>query len=238
MPLGSGSNLISKILSPALRLWLRSQVEQAEGLEIAIQGHDRQILKGYVPGVSLRTEQAIYQGLRLGQVLLKGENIRVNIGQVIKGKPLQLLEPIRVSGEVRLAASDLQASLASEILANALTDLLIILLDGQGQDNPSAYLAHYQLQWQAIALDHQSFSLQGCFQALDPTAIPLKLTANLNLADAKTLQLQQIQLQGLPNLELPDIPDLTVDLGDDVELESLALTADELSCLGHLLIRP
>ena len=83
----SPSNLISKILSPALRLWLRSQVEQAEELEIQIQGQDRQILRGYVPEVSLQTRRAIYQGLRLGQVLLQGENIHINIGQVVKGKP-------------------------------------------------------------------------------------------------------------------------------------------------------
>ncbi|MGL5034289.1 MAG: LmeA family phospholipid-binding protein, partial [Microcystaceae cyanobacterium] len=131
MPLTS-SNLISKILSPALGLWLRSQVEQIEKLDINIEGKDGQILRGYVPQVSLKSYRAIYQGLQLGKVLVKGENIRINIGQVIKGKPFQLLEPIQVSGELQLAQTDLEASLNSEILTNAFTELLIALLELKG----------------------------------------------------------------------------------------------------------
>ncbi|MEB3160731.1 MAG: DUF2993 domain-containing protein, partial [Synechocystis sp.] len=151
------SNLIGKILAPALQLWLRSQVDGVETLDIAIDGKDRQILRGYVPRVALTSHQAIYQGLQLGRVLLKGENIRINIGQVIKGKPLQLLEPIRVSGEVQISQSHLQASLTSDLLANAFTELLIALLEQQGIADPQAVLAPYQFQWQAIALAHQSF---------------------------------------------------------------------------------
>jgi hypothetical protein len=41
---------------------------------------------GYIPGVFLAVGKAIYQGLHLGKAQLRGENIRLNIGQVLQGK--------------------------------------------------------------------------------------------------------------------------------------------------------
>jgi hypothetical protein len=230
-----GSSLISKILSPALRLWLRSQVQGVESLEVDIQGQDRQILKGYVPRVSLSAEQAVYQGLRLGRALLRGENIRINIGQVIKGKPLQLLELIQVAGEVRLSEEDLQASLASELFQNALGELLTALLEQKGLANGADASRRYRVHWQNLTLGEETFSLEGALSAGEQTPQPLFLRARLSLVDAKTLRLAQVELQGCLDFALED---LTVDLGEDAEIEALALTAQELSCLGRLLIRP
>ncbi|MEB3309711.1 MAG: DUF2993 domain-containing protein [Snowella sp.] len=238
MPLNQPSKLISKILSPALRLWLRSQVEQAEQLDIHIEGQDRQLLRGHVPQVFLSSQRAIYQGLQLGKVLLKGENIRINMGQIIKGKPLQLLEPIRVSGEVQLAESDLQASLASEILTNAFTELLIALLELKGIDNPPERLAPYRIGWNAIALHSQSFTLVGTLTEPDKPIISLKIKAKLTLINPQTLHLKDIEIHGLGELTQEGKDDFQVDLGTDVEIESLQLNNGELSCLGRLLIRP
>ncbi len=60
-------------MPPAVRLFLRTQVEQIEDLEMQLQGHDRQILRGYIPGVFLAVGKAIYQGLHLGKAQLRGE---------------------------------------------------------------------------------------------------------------------------------------------------------------------
>jgi len=238
MTLNQPSKLISKILSPALRLWLRSQVEQAEQLEIEIEGGDGQLLRGHVPQVLLSSKQAIYQGLQLGRVLLRGENIRVNIGQIIKGKPLQLLEPIQVSGEVQLAETDLQASLSSAILTNAFTDLLIALLELKGVENPIDFLAPYKICWKAIALETNAFVLTGILLEQNAQTIPLKIRAELTLRNAQTLHLQEIEIIGLPALTDNHANNFQVDLGTDVEIESLQLNPGELSCLGRLLIRP
>lgn len=231
------SNLISKILTPALRLWLRSQVEQAEELDIEIQGKDGQILRGYLPGVALRSHRAIYQGLQLGKVLLKGENIRINIGQVIKGKPLQLLEPIRVSGEVQLTETDLQTSLGSDILTNAFTELLIALLEHQGVADPVVLLEPYHIQWQAIALQSSGFVLTGSLSKNQEINV-LKIRADLALINPQTLHLQDIELLGLPVTLPQDITHFQVNLGTDVTIESLQLDQGELACVGQLLIRP
>ena len=232
------SKLISKILSPALKLWLRSQVEHAEQLDIQIEGQDRQLLRGHVPQVYLTSQRAIYQGLQLGKVLLKGENIRVNIGQIIKGKPLQLLEPIQVSGEVQLAETDLQASLTSEILANAFTELLVALLELKGVTDPTDFLVPYQIHWNAIALYPDAFGLKGTLSEKNDKNIPLEIRAKLTLLNPQTLHLQEIEITGLPGLAENETNNFSVDLGTDVEIESLKLSQGELFCLGRLLIRP
>lgn len=232
------SSLISKVLTPALRLWLRSQVETVASLDLEIEGKDRQILRGYVPKVALTSEEPIYRGLRLGQVLLRGENIRVNIGQVIKGKPLQLLEPIRVSGEVKLSQDHLQASLTSELLASAFREMLVALLAEQGVADPTEQLAPYQFHWQTIALVEQGFSLQGQISQVQEPPRELGLRARLQLLDPKTLRLEEVELWGLPAIAQRQLGHLVVELGDDVDIESLHLDRGELFCLGRLLIRP
>ncbi|PZV24687.1 MAG: DUF2993 domain-containing protein [Snowella sp.] len=232
------SKLISKILSPALRLWLRSQVEHADQLDIQIEGQDRQLLRGHVPQVYLTSQRAIYQGLQLGKVLLKGENIRVNIGQVIKGKPLELLEPIQVSGEIQLAETDLQASLTSQILANAFTELLLALLELKGVANATDFLAPYQIHWHAIALYPNAFGLKGTLSQQNEEKLLLEIRSKLTLLNPQTLHLQDIEITGFPGLGENETNNFPVDLGTDVEIETLQLSQGELSCLGRLLIRP
>jgi hypothetical protein len=232
------SKLISKILSPALRLWLRSQVEHADQLDIQIEGQDRQLLRGHVPQVYLTSQRAIYQGLQLGKVLLKGENIRVNIGQVIKGKPLELLEPIQVSGEIQLAETDLQASLTSQILANAFTELLLALLELKGVANATDFLAPYQIHWHAIALYPNAFGLKGTLSQQNEEKLLLEIRSKLTLLNPQTLHLQDIEITGFPGLGENETNNFPVDLGTDVEIESLQLSQGEIFCLGRLLIRP
>ncbi|MEA5534041.1 DUF2993 domain-containing protein [Crocosphaera sp. XPORK-15E] len=231
------SQVISKVLSPAMKFWLKSQVDQVETLQIQIQGSDRQILGGYVPGVMLNTSRAIYQGLHLGQVQLTGENIRINIGQVLKGKPLQLLEAIRVSGEVHLTSENLQASLPSTLLGEGFRELLATLLEHQGMADPAHILDNYEITWQGADLDQSCFILQGILSK-NQTEIPLKIKANLSLIPPQTLQLSSISIEGIPGLSGDCLEELQVDLGSDVAINAFIVQADKLVCQGELLIRP
>lgn len=232
------SGLISKILSPALRLWLRSQVEQIEDLQLQIDGRDRQILSGHVPGVFLKSRRAIYRGLHLGDVKLAGQNIRINIGQIIKGKPLQLLEPIQLGGEIRLEQADLQSSLSSEILVGAFRELLIALLDLQGVAAPEQQLAPFAIAWENIVLDSNHFTLTGTLTPKEGNQTPLKIHAALELLSPQCLQLTPVILDILPGLTSDNLSAFAVNLGKDVELEALVVEAGHLFCQGRLLVRP
>jgi hypothetical protein len=228
------SDIISKVLSPAVRLFLRSQVERLEDLEIQIQGHDRQILRGYLPSVRLGVQEAIYQGLHLGPVQLQGENIRLNIGQVLRGKPLQILEPIRISGEARVNEDDLNDSIASLLLSQAFTDLLILFLSSHGLSSQQKRLTGDRLRWENVSLHEGYFTLTGRLDAETSIA----LGADLKLADARTLMIVPRYLQGLPEWSAPRLQPFTVDLGTDVEIQAFVLVDRTISCQGQLLIRP
>ncbi|MGK7916093.1 MAG: DUF2993 domain-containing protein [Prochloraceae cyanobacterium] len=232
------SKIISKILSPALQLWLRSQVEQIEQLQVKINGGDRQILGGYIPGVFLASSRAVYQGLHLGQVQLQGENIRINLTQVIRGKPFRLLEPISVTAKVLLEEADLTKSLASPLLSNALTDFLFNLLATKGVKNLNKILDNYQVSWQAIAINLDKLILKGTLTDEQRNALPVIIRSRLALGNPQTLCLHSLQIQILPDLLNVNFNEFQLDLGSQVELDCLKLELSQLSCCGRLTVLP
>lgn len=238
MWIGKSSDSIGKILSPALRLWLRSQVEAVEELQFQIQGRDGQILKGHVPEVFLSSRQAVYQGLHLGDLKVRGENIRINIGQVLKGKPLQLLEPIQVMGEVRLSEADLQVSLASPILSGALSELLAALLELKGVGDSSQFLEGDRVRWDGLTLHPDKFALTGTLSDSQGKASSVHIEAGLTSIDSQALRLAPIHLEILPDGWNGTVPELEIDLGSDVGLDALSLDSGQLFCCGRLVVRP
>jgi LmeA-like phospholipid-binding len=230
--------IISKVLSPALRLWLRSQVDSVEALEFQITGRNRQILSGYIPNVFLRATRAVYQGLHIAQVQLEGETIRINIGQVLKGKPLQLLEPLPVSGEICLEEADLNTSLSSSLLSNAFSDLFLMLLKESGRSQPDLILEKNRLSWQKVTLDGGKFALEGTLTDAEEKKQPTTIRAGLELVNRQILRLYSIEMEILPSMFPIALTELPIDLGTDVELEIVSLNAGKLFCCGRLIVRP
>ncbi|PSB02819.1 LmeA family phospholipid-binding protein [Merismopedia glauca] len=231
------SRIISKVLSPAGYLWLRSQVSQAETIDVKISGGDRQILGGYIPHVSILARQAIYQGLHLTQVELTGENIRVNLGQIIQGKPLRLLEPVPVRGELVLKIDDLQASLSSSLLSTALKDLLVDLLVTHSSPEIAASVKNQPPIWENVTLSHNQIHVSGVW--LDNNCTPRKvlLAAGLQLASSHVFTIHGVQVEIEPDLQL-DIAEFKVDLGDHVQIEELSLEPDYIIFRGGLQVLP
>jgi hypothetical protein len=103
-------------------LWLRSQVEQAETLTLEFSGKNRQLLRGEIPSIQVKAQAAVYQGLHLRQVALEAGSVRLNLRQILQGKPLRLLQPVPVQLAVQLQEDDLTASLASPLLQGAIRE--------------------------------------------------------------------------------------------------------------------
>lgn len=225
------SRIIGKVLSPAVKLWLRSQVEQVADLQLQIEGGDRQILSGYIPKVTLFTNRALYQGLHLQQIKLIAENIRVNLGQVIKGKPLRLLEPIRAQGELLLSEDDLNASLKSELLFSGLNEFFQMLLKAAGTNSPT--LRNQQIHWQKITVDGNQIHLKACL--LDSNS-EIAITTGVRISDRNQLHLDNPQIQGDLGLNSPNLTSLTIDLGADVDIQELTLSNGQLICRGSILV--
>lgn len=219
------------MLSPAVRLWLRSQVQQVSELEVKISGSDQQILHGNIPRVSISAWHAVYQGLHLRQMQLVGEGIRINLGQVLRGQPLRLLEPVPVFAKLLLQESDLNASLQSPLLANALTELLGMLL-------PSSYLIDGQAVCHKIGIDNGQLIVSVTLADRTSHPTPVVIRTPLQLVSCHELQLEQPQIQTQAGLSLVNLDSLKLDLGSEVSITELTLTSGQLVCCGRINIIP
>lgn len=220
------------MLSPAVKLWLRSQVQQVSYLEVKIEGGDRQILTGGIPRISLWASQAVYQGLHLSQIQLVGEGIRTNLGQVLRGQPLRLLKPIPVFGELLLQESDLNASLAAPLLSHALTELLQTLF-------PHSDLVNQLICWQKITLTAEYLMIAATVGADTHHPIPITLQTGLKLASCHELQLTQPQIINAPT-QLPktELDSFLIDLGPEVAITTLTLSPGQILCCGKINVIP
>ncbi|QLE57234.1 DUF2993 domain-containing protein [Nostoc sp. TCL26-01] len=222
--------IITNILTTAIKLWLRSQVSQVSQLDVEIQASDKQLLSGSIPGVSIFANHAIYQGLHITQIKLAAENIQVNIGQVLKGQPLQLLQVVPVSGELLIEAKDLNSSLSSELLSTALNDVLDKLL-------PEYVPKSKPIFWQEIILDNHQIKLNAILTpTTEPT--PLEICLHIELLSGHELQLSKIQVKQNAVALLDGIDTYNLDLGSDVDIQELTLIPGKLVCRGRVNVNP
>lgn len=234
MTIKSKSEIISHILTPAIKFWLRSQLQAVEDLNIEIHAGDKQILTGKINRVSLETSKAIYQGIHISKAAVNTENIAINLGGILRGKPLKLLQPIFVNGQLLLTLDDLQTSLNSSLLHQGLIDLVHLLLEHQKIEGYKEILAQYQFNWQEIILHNDKFIIKAILQDNQRRNTDLILTSNLILKDDHTLLFNPIEINKIPNLNTIIINNFEVDLGNDVVLEKVALNSNQLSCLGKI----
>jgi hypothetical protein len=238
------SRIIGSVLSPAVGLWLRSQVEKVDQLELQIEGGDRQLLTGHIPQISIMAQGVIYQGLHLNQIHLRGSGIRVNLGQVIKGKPLRLLETVPVWGELLLREAELNASLQAPLSANAVTEFVVNLLrssDATGlAENGEEQPLNLQNLKILIGADH--LTLSANLVSLSGETTLLVIRTGLQLVSGHELQLTHPQwlphLQAKRGLPLTDLHGFEINLGSEVDIQTLTLQPGQLFCRGKINVIP
>ncbi len=225
--------IISSVLSPACRVWLRSQVSQVDNLHVDIAGGSRQILGGTIPRVAVIAAGAVYRGLALGSIDLIAENIRINLPQVMRGQPVRLLEPIAVMAEAKFTEIGLQASLAAPLLSQAITDLLTQILANDG----SAHSTDWTINWQQIQIAPQQLILQGNLTTGGQTA-PIQIAMGIDIRDGHILHLDPLAISCPLDLPGSNITSHRIDLGADVRITQLQLTTGELICQGQIQVNP
>jgi LmeA-like phospholipid-binding len=222
--------IITQVLTTALKLWLRAQVSQISELEVEIKASDRQLLSGRIPLVSIFATHAVYQGLLITQIQLIAENIRINIGSVLKGKPLRLLETVPVIGDLIVDEKDLNASLSSDLLSTALSDLLVKVLS-------TDYLQSQPVNWQEILLDNNQIILRG-MRITNSETTPLEICLGLRLLSGHELQVAPILIKPQQGDILEDNHEYNLDLGSDVDIQELTLIPGKLVCRGRINVNP
>ncbi|WP_445637222.1 DUF2993 domain-containing protein [Nostoc sp. DSM 114161] len=222
--------IITQVLTKALKLWLRAQVSEISELEVEIKASDRQILSGRIPSVSIFASHAVYQGLLITKIQLIAENIQINIGSILKGKPLRLLQTVRVVGDLIVDEKDLNASLSSSLLSTALSELLVKVL-------PTYCPKTQPINWQEIILKNNQIILLG-FRVTNSQTTPLEISLGLDLVNGRELQLTDIQIKDDQTDLFQDNHDHTFDLGSDVDIQELTSIPGKLVCRGRINVNP
>ena len=227
--------LIDKLLSGAVRLWLQSQVSAIDNLNLQIIGKDKQIFRGYIPQVFISATNAIYQGVQISKLEIVGNNIKFNLPQVVKRKPLQLLEPIQIEIEVFLQEIDLQKSLSSSLLAAGLTDLWSRFL----MPDPASLDPKNELyQWNYLSLSKARLFFKGNYRKLEYDDLPIGIDTRIELKNSHTLLLSPIKVITIPELPITETENLTLDLGKQVSIAQLEITEEHLLVRGTITVFP
>lgn len=222
--------VFTKILTTALKLWLRSQVSQISQLEVEIKANDAEILSGCIPWVSIFANHAVYQGMHLTQVQLIAENIRINIGSVLKGQPLQLLEIVPVFGELSIEESDLNASLSSTLLSDALKDVIAEILPEYSSNSKL-------INWQKMIIEERKILLGGNLSK-QSSSNSIEIGIGLSLLSSQKLKLSPIHVNNSGEITTLVNHREEIDLGDSVNIEYLKLSRGIIACKGRINVNP
>jgi hypothetical protein len=243
-PVTKQSRIISHVLSPAIRLWLRAQLEHVEDLQFTIEAGDRQLLSGAIPRVVVAASKAVYQGLHLSCANLVAEKIQINLGQILRGHSLQLQAAFPIRGNVRLDEADLNTSLRSPLLAGGIRDFLLILLqeglEGVSAPLPDAATLHLENTQIQLHTDRLILATTLLEENAPPRTIVLE--TGFRLEQGNLLRLSRPQrlphLQSQEGIPLNDLDGYTFDLGSEVCLEEMKLEAGRVVCRGQVWVTP
>lgn len=233
------SQMLKRVLSPAVKLWLRTQVESVVGLQVNIQAGDRLLIAGLIPRISLLADKAVYQGLHLSHLQLVAEGISINLPQIFRGKPLRLEAPVNLVGQIQLESADLNAGLQSEdgLLSRALTDLLCQLLTSDSRIT-GEILVNRAPHWQEITLSTGGFTVTGSLLDINGNVAPMVIRSGVQLASNHELQLYPLNIQMPPDIRVPNRESFQINLGEEVEIQELTLSPGLIVCHARVKVMP
>lgn len=112
-----------QVLNRAAEIGLSSQLDDAENIDIDIQGDLLQLVQGEANSVILKGEGLVTsQDLRLEELELQTDSIAINLISAVLGK-VELAHPTNISVRVVLTTADLNRALNSNVLRNQLRQL-------------------------------------------------------------------------------------------------------------------
>ena len=233
---------IGKVLAPAVRLWLKSQTEHLEDLKLSIQAGDRQILSGKIPRIEASVVAAVYQGIHIRDLQLTAQEIQVNLGQVMRGKALKLLAAFPIDLKLSLSEEDLNRSLCTPMIQQAVTQFLMGILgstDGSSQNRLAITNLKAKLQDGIIILCGNLPSSSGDAQG-NTTEIAIR--TGLQLTQPNKIALQNPvwlpHAKAKRGMAITELNGYEFDLGPGTSMTEVTIELGKISCVGRLTVLP
>lgn len=221
--------MIGRAVAAALKVWLRSQLDHVVDLELVIESGDGRLSR--IAQVHLTASEAVYQGIHLSHISVVAHHIEVNLKQVLRGKPLQLLQPVPINLAVSLPTEDLQKSLSAPMLKATVSQLLQTLLQ------PQLHPGDIALTVEQIHIEEERLILTTAASAALASGI---LRAGLAIGEPQQLCLYQLDWQWQDPAAMTRylLEDYTIDLGPEINLQSLSLSPVAIACTGQITVQP
>ncbi len=236
------SGLISKVLAPAVRLWLKSQTEHLEDLKLSIQAGDRQILGGKIHKIEASVAAAVYQGIHIRDLQLTAQDIQVNLGQVMRGKALKLLAEFPIDLKFSLSEEDLNRSLCTPMIQQAVTQFLMGILgsgDASSQSRLTITNLNAKLQDGIMILCGNLPSSSG---DADTKATEIAIRTGLQLIQPNKISLQNPvwlpHARAKRGMAITELNGYEFDLGLGTSMSEVTIELGKISCIGRLTVLP
>jgi hypothetical protein len=107
------SSPVLQLLASGLQFWIRQQCEAVENLELQLHGSSLGLLRGRLDGVSLVARRVVFSSLEIERVELRSDAIDVQVGNLLRGRAVQLDHPFNIEGTVVFSAGGLGRSLCT-----------------------------------------------------------------------------------------------------------------------------
>jgi hypothetical protein len=107
------SSPVLQLLASGLQFWIRQQCEAVESLELQLHGSSLGLLRGRLDGVSLVARRVVFSSLEIERVELRSDAIDVQVGNLLRGRAVQLDHPFNIEGTVAFSAGGLGRSLCT-----------------------------------------------------------------------------------------------------------------------------
>jgi hypothetical protein len=107
------SSPVLQLLASGLQFWIRQQCEAVESLELQLHGSSLGLLRGRLDGVSLVARRVVFSSLEIERVELRSDAIDVQVGNLLRGRAVQLDHPFNIEGTVVFSAGGLGRSLCT-----------------------------------------------------------------------------------------------------------------------------
>ncbi|WP_296365029.1 DUF2993 domain-containing protein [Vulcanococcus sp. Clear-D1] len=107
------SSPVLQLLASGLQFWIRQQCEAVENLELQLHGSSLGLLRGRLDGVSLVARRVVFSSLEIERVELRSDAIEIQVGNLLRGRAVQLDHPFSIEGTVAFSAGGLGRSLCT-----------------------------------------------------------------------------------------------------------------------------
>ena len=107
------SSPVLQLLASGLQFWIRQQCEAVESLELQLHGSSLGLLRGRLDGVSLVARRVVFSSLEIERVELRSDAIEIQVGNLLRGRAVQLDHPFSIQGTVAFSAGGLGRSLCT-----------------------------------------------------------------------------------------------------------------------------